>query len=137
MAKLTENMLLESVKRGLDYSASNLDGQTRARLSRIRLQALEQNNRSSTFFHIPSFAHGFAVAAVVTLFVTLWVLPNVKDSLPTQAEPISSSWEDGVSETDATVTEMDMNVIDVLMSNEEMDFLENLEIYEWLEAEYG
>ncbi|CAA6815598.1 MAG: Unknown protein [uncultured Thiotrichaceae bacterium] len=26
---------------------------------------------------------------------------------------------------------------DVLMSNEDMEFLENLELYEWLDAEYG
>jgi hypothetical protein len=30
-----------------------------------------------------------------------------------------------------------VNVMEVLMSNEEMDFLENLEMYEWMEAEYG
>ena len=31
----------------------------------------------------------------------------------------------------------EVNVMEVLMSNEEMDFLENLEMYEWMEAEYG
>ncbi len=135
MTQLTEKELLDSIKRGLDYSAGNLDGQTRSRLTQIRLQALEKNNRLSTVFHIPSFAHVFAAAAVVTLFVTLWVLPNVKDSLPMQVTPTVPLSEEMTSGADAT--ELDMNAMDVLMSNEEMDFLENLEIYEWLEAEYG
>lgn len=30
-----------------------------------------------------------------------------------------------------------VNELDVLMSNEDMEFLENLEVYEWLAAEYG
>nr|CAA6811003.1 MAG: Unknown protein [uncultured Thiotrichaceae bacterium] len=33
--------------------------------------------------------------------------------------------------------EGDVNDTDVLMSNEDMEFLENLELYEWLDAEYG
>ncbi len=32
---------------------------------------------------------------------------------------------------------MDVNAIEVLMSHEDMDLLENLDMYEWLEAEYG
>lgn len=135
MEKITENMLLESVKRGLDYSVGNLDSQTQAHLTRIRLQALERNNRSSMFFHIPSFSHGFAAAAVVTLFVTLWVLPNAKDSSPTQAAPAVSMLMD--SGQKAAPMTLDQEAMDVLMSSEDMDFLENMDIYEWLVAEYG
>lgn len=135
MKQLTEKMLLESVKRGLDHSAGNLDSRTRIRLTRIRLQALEQNNRSSMFFHTPSLAHGFAAAAVVTLFVTLWVLPQTQDSFHMQVAPLMSWLADSNPET--TPMGLDLNAMDVLMSTEEMDFLENMDIYEWLDAEYG
>lgn len=135
MKQLTENKLLESVKRGLDYSAGNLDSRTRVRLTRIRLQALEQNNRSSMFFHVPSLAHGFAAAVVVTLFVTLWALPQAQDSFHMQTAPLIS-WLEG-SNPETTQMGLDLNAMEVLMSTEEMDFLENMDIYEWLDAEYG
>ncbi|HRJ53279.1 MAG TPA: hypothetical protein PLE99_10955 [Candidatus Thiothrix moscowensis] len=137
MEKLTENILIESVKQGLDYSADNLDMHTRVRLTRIRLQAIEQNNRSSSFFHVPSFAHGFAAAAVVTLFVALWVLPNADQMLSPQSVPPVSTLVMPETEASASASVLDGNEMDILMSHEEMDFLENLEIYEWLEAEYG
>lgn len=35
------------------------------------------------------------------------------------------------------VTEADVGVMEVLMSTEDMEFLENLEMYEWLAAEYS
>ncbi|WP_207251694.1 hypothetical protein [Thiothrix fructosivorans] len=38
---------------------------------------------------------------------------------------------------DQLPTELDVNAMDVLMSGEDMDLLENLDMYEWLEAEYG
>lgn len=39
--------------------------------------------------------------------------------------------------TQGSDIEKTVNDEDVLMSNEDMEFLENLELYEWLDAEYG
>ena len=78
----------------------------------------------------------FATAAVVTLAAILWVLPNATDSLTSEAPVTASNLDHAVPEVAMDATP-EVNVMEVLMSNEEMDFLENLEMYEWMEAEYG
>lgn len=130
--EFTERLLAESVRQGMDQSVRELDWQTQAKLTRLRLQALEQQpGHLSGGFDFSSFSRGFAVATAVTLAITLWVLPNAKDSLPESLSMLSDK------ATETSDTELDVNVMEVLMSNEDMDFLENLEMYEWLEAEYG
>ncbi|MEB4591464.1 hypothetical protein VSS37_10775 [Candidatus Thiothrix sp. Deng01] len=129
--EFTERLLVEAVRQGMDETTGNLDWQTQARLTRMRLLAQEQSGHLSEGAGFSSFSRGFAVATAVTLAITLWVLPNVKDSLPGAAPMLG----DRTAKT--SDVELDANVMDVLMSNEDMDFLENLEIYEWLEAEYG
>jgi len=133
---LTEQVLVEAVKQGLDRSANGLDAQIRGKLSQARLQALARNDRPSDFFGFMSFSNGFAATAVVTLAVALWVLPNATDSLTPEAVPEASLVPER-SLPEATAVNQEGNVMDVLMSNEEMDFLENLEMYEWMDAEYG
>ena len=128
MKKLTEQALVEAVKQGLDSSVDQLDAVMRERLYRARLQALEPRHRLSDFLSGWSFSPSFATAAVVTLAAILWVLPNATDSLTSEAPVTASNLDHAVPE---------VNVMEVLMSNEEMDFLENLEMYEWMEAEYG
>ena len=140
MTKLTEQQLVASVRRGLDQSADQLDWQTHAKLTRIRLQALEQQaDRPSFGINLASFSHGFATAAVVTLVKALWLLPETTDkSQPTMPQAIGIPLVDVDGKNPAShVTEADVGVMEVLMSTEDMEFLENLEMYEWLAAEYS
>ena len=136
MKKLTEQALVEAVKQGLDSSVDQLDAVMRERLYRARLQALEPRHRLSDFLSGWSFSSSFATAAVVTLAAILWVLPNATDSLTSEAPVTASNLDHAVPEV-AMDAAPEVNVMEVLMSNEEMDFLENLEMYEWMEAEYG
>jgi hypothetical protein len=137
MKKLTEQALVEAVKQGLDSSVDQLDGVVRERLQRARLQALEQPRyHLSDFLSGWSLSPGFATAAVVTLAASLWVLPNATDSLTSEAPVMVLNPDDVIQEV-AMDAAPAVNVMEVLMSNEEMDFLENLEIYEWMDAEYG
>ncbi|MEZ5453934.1 MAG: hypothetical protein R3E93_14130 [Thiothrix sp.] len=129
--EFTERLLAESVRQGMDQSVRGLDWQTQAKLTYLRLQVLEQSGRSSGSFGFSSFSRGFAVASAVTLAVALWVLPNVRNTLPGS---MLTAGEDATETVDA---ELDISTMEVLMSGEDMDFLENLEMYEWLEAEYG
>lgn len=129
--EFTERLLAESVRQGMDQSVRGLDWQTQAKLTYLRLQALEQSGRSSGSFGFSSFSRGFAVASAVTLAVALWVLPNVRNTL---SGSMLTAGEDATETVDA---ELDISTMEVLMSGEDMDFLENLEMYEWLEAEYG
>jgi hypothetical protein len=131
MQDITEQLLVETVRQGMDQSVRDLDWQTQAKLTRLRLQAMEQKSHLSEHFGFSSFSRGFAVATAVTLAATLWVLPDVTET-PPGVLPVPSD-----NLTDASDSDLDMNVMEVLMSSEDMDLLENLEMYEWLEAEYG
>lgn len=132
MTDLTERTLVETVRQGLDYSAGSLNLHTRDKLRQARLRALGHHNRWSVSFDLPSLTGGFITAAIVTLAITLGVLPNVTGLSPVddsamvlmQTEPSQSAVPDTGS-------------MEVIMSGEDMDFLENLDMYEWLEAEYG
>jgi hypothetical protein len=78
-----------------------------------------------------SFSHGFVAATIATLVIGLWILPD--KHVPLMSAPFSL---DTVSEIQGTDVVGARAVMDVLTSGEDMDFLENLEMYEWL-AEYG
>lgn len=135
MKKSTEQILVEAVRRELECSVTNLDTATREKLYRVRLQALEQIDRSSGFSFFSSPFPSFAMAAVFTLGVALWVLPNATD--PLISESLTASVPEVFSPDVADAAVSGASTTEVLMSNEEMDFLEDLDIYEWLEAEYG
>ncbi|OQX02514.1 MAG: hypothetical protein BWK73_42435 [Thiothrix lacustris] len=120
--EITEQVVVKVVKQGMDQSVMSLDWQTQAALTRLRVQSLAQLDRRSVGFRFSSLSRGFAVLTAVTLAVTLWVLPTLTE-MPSR--PLLST------------TELDVNAMDVLMSGEDMDLLENLDMYEWLEAEYG
>lgn len=120
--EITGQILLETVRQGMDHSVNSLDWQTRSRLTRLRLQALEGQSSLSRKVDVLSFSQGFAVALAITLAVLFSVAPDIN----------GSGSESFLSELDA-----EAGAMDVLMSTEDMEFLENLEMYEWLEAEYG
>lgn len=129
--EITERLVVGVVRQGMEHSVINLDWRTQAKLTQLRLQALDQINQPSVFFGFSSLSRGFAVATAVTLAATLWVLPDVADMRP-GALALSSD-----TLMDASAAEVDVSVMDVLMSGEDMDLLENLDMYEWLDAEYG
>lgn len=123
--------LIETARQELDALANNLDPRTREKLRQAREHALHQADRQSVFFNLPSFSGGFAIAAIVTLAVALGVLPNMADLPAVNTNSMASIPElfpSGVPDADA---------MEVIMSGEDMDFLENLDMYEWLDAEYG
>lgn len=129
---ISERLLASAVRQGMDQAVRELDWQTQARLTRLRLQVLEQQPRHlSRGFDFSSFSRGFAAATAVTLAVTLWVLPNVVEPPPDKL----SLLDNRLAEPADMGT--DVTAMDVLMSSEDMEFLEDLEMYEWLEAEYG
>ena len=139
MKVLTEQRLVESVRRGLDQSVSHLDWQTQAKLTRMRLNALEQHtNRPTLGINLASFSHGFAAAAVVTLVTALWLLPETAEMrVPSVSLTSISAGKTLVGNVGTKPIEPAASVMDVLMSTEDMEFLESLDMYEWLAAEYS
>lgn len=102
--------LLDSIRTELDRSVAALDPETRFELRRIRARALaEDRGKKAPRFLIPV---GFAVTAgLVALVITF---------LPGQPALEESAAED-----------IDL----ILYSQDEMDLYEDLEFYEWLEAD--
>ncbi len=116
MYKEAEVELLDKVRRGLTEQCDELPEVTLRKLDVMRSNALNTSVPKQRFLGqalsgIP-FAPLSAALSAGVLGVAL---------LMTQGSDIEKTISDE----------------DVLMSNEDMEFLENLELYEWLDAEYG
>lgn len=153
--------LTDQIQQGLNEAADGLDMCVQSRLRRMRAQAVEavehpsawQRMRRGTnkWLFMNPVVQGAAFASVTTLAVSLWLMPGYQAgdeqiaTLPVMMESVDTTNTTSIKNVtthaqNATVHQengMEVNEMDVLMSNEDMDFLENLEVYEWLEAEYG
>ena len=131
-----DEALLERVGKALDSQAEQLDPVVLTRLRRARVAAMNSYRQERpagwrvSFSRLFGFSRpvwqGFAVAALATVLVSAFVLQGKFVSTGHLAVDSSVQGEESV-----------VNVMDMLMSNEDMELLENLELYEWLDAEYG
>lgn len=106
----------EKAKTLFDESVDNLDGETRSRLNRGRHAALAQidNGRTAWMGHPPwiQWAPAGGVAAAAVLAVVLWTGNPAVDEL---ASP-------------AMATD-----IEILLTEDSLEMLEDLEFYSWIE----
>ena len=136
MNPVVEQRLVTAVRRGLDQSVSSLDWQTQAKLTKIRLAVFEQPvSRWSWGTSLASLSHGFAAAAMVTLMTGLWLMPEETPTIPVALDLSKANVLDKPEMSANTGT--DVSTMDVLLSNEDIEFLEDLDKYEWLVAQYG
>jgi len=106
----------ERTKRLFDESVAALDGETRSKLTQARYRALEElKPRRQTLWSRALVPVG-AAAVVATLTVMLW-----------QGQILSV--DDGNFDV-AAVTDLE-----ILLSEEELDMIEELEFYAWLEEQ--
>ena len=101
-----------------DASVESLDAETRARLSRARLEAVEAASRAR-----PSswriWAPAAAVAATVIVAVAIWRTPERAES------PVAA----------AASTDTALDAVEMLADGEALDLVENdLAFYEWLDV---
>jgi hypothetical protein len=105
-------------KEVFDASVESLDAETRARLSRARLEAVEATNRarsSSWRTWVPATA----VAATVIVAVAIWRMPDRSEA------PVAV----------AASGDTDLDAVDMLADAEALDLVENdLAFYEWLDV---
>lgn len=124
-----------ALKQGLNHEADNLSPPIQVRLQQARQQALRELNTPrleevqprwiAWLSHLRLFdSKGSAV--LVGLVGAMVLTLGVQVAL--------NHWPEK-SFSNAEVTPN--NSIDVLMSNEDIEFLENMDIYEWLAAEYS
>lgn len=126
---------LNSIEQGLNREADNLSPQVQTRLQQVRQQAMaEFNSQQLPKAHKGWFAWlgswqpvDFKSGAVLAGLVGVTVL-----AVGMQVTTNHSS-DNSLSSSEAKPN----NSTDVLMSNEDIDFLENMDIYEWLAAEYS
>ena len=105
-----EKKFIRDVKNHLNQTADQIDVKTRARLSAIRNNALEQTETSWFSRRLPMAGLAGAAAMVMLFF---WV-----------------------SYLDVDIKTDNLEVVEMLASEQDMDFFENMEFYAWL-AESG
>ncbi len=110
----SEKALLENVREELDRSCDRLDGHTQSRLNSIRHAALEHAQKNTGRMLLAPF--GGLVTACLLLVIVMGYYPQ-------QSE---------VRSPDIPAV-LPMEDLDILTSNESLDFFENLEFYNWIE----
>ncbi|MFN3785253.1 MAG: hypothetical protein ACK4RS_00300 [Thiothrix sp.] len=143
---MTEGKLLAQIRQGMEQAVADVDWQTQAKLTRLRVQLLAQQHAQhhlSLGFDFPSFMQGFVVVSAVTLVATLWSLVDHLDAPPptfalTPVNSANVANQGSTPENKAPVAEpeLDITTLDVLLATEDIDFLHDLDMYLWL-AEYG
>jgi hypothetical protein len=101
----------------LRESAATLDGQTRSRLNRARQAALDELPAARR----PAIWYGWALAGVAAVAALTAVLLNNRPPAPA---PVP------IAEVPAAALDLDL-----LMAGEELEMLEDLEFFAWLEVE--
>ena len=99
-----------------DESVAALDGQTRSRLTQARFRALEELAQPKRSSWNRTWMPAGAVAAVAMLSVLLW-----------QGQQISP--------TDTEFRVAVVTDLEILLAEEELEMIEELEFYAWLEAQ--
>lgn len=127
MNNKAEPELLNTVRQGLTEQCDKLPEETLQRLRKVRAGVLEKTVVSPRFYNqtilgVP-FAPLSAALSVGVLGVVLLMVPGS----PLQQYTVTNAGEAADMVDD----------VDVLMSTEDIEFLEDLEVYEWLDAEYG
>ena len=109
-----ENSLLKKVKNSLDHSEKNIDAGNLSALNRIRQEALKIKEREKTgrLSWLPTPLPALATATVVLLAVFL-VFTGEREQAP------DNNLED----------------LEILVSNNKLEFYEDLDFYAWLAEE--
>jgi hypothetical protein len=114
--------LLERKARGVfEHSVAELDGGTRARLTRARLEALRSLDERPRSELARPRAWLAAVAAAAAAISFAWLLSDGGSDAPPQSAEVVAVSPDG----------------ELLLDDEELDMLEDLEFYTWLDEQTG
>lgn len=110
--------LLSQVRLELDRSCAALDGHTVSRLNAMRHTVLEQKLRKRKPLLLPF--GGLVTACVLVLTFTLF--------------PGSGLVPESSTATNSTATDAPLEDIEILTSEENLEFYEDYEFYQWLAA---
>lgn len=108
--------LERSARELLQASADGLDGHIRSRLTQARSAAVEEARKSRHRFHWRMWVPAGALAGAAALAVLLWSGSPQAPQAPTLAGHNS------------------LDDLDIMVTNESFELLEELEFYEWVAA---
>jgi hypothetical protein len=117
-SRKTDTNLEQRAKQLFDASVENLDGPTRAKLAQVRNSALERTQRPSLTDGLllpPRWVAGLSAAALTAVAVLV-------------------VWQNGAA-PDGPVEVAAFNDLDLLLAEDELEMLEELEFYAWLEEQ--
>ncbi|PIE00965.1 MAG: hypothetical protein CSA79_01610 [Thiothrix nivea] len=127
MHNKAEPELLDIVRQGLTGQCDRLPEETLRRLQVMRAGVLDKTAAPSRFYNRTIFGVPLTPLSAALSVGVLWGMLLMMPDNPLQQYTAGNAGE-----------AVDMvDDVDVLMSTEDIEFLENLEIYEWLDAEYG
>ncbi len=112
----TDREFEERTKLLFDESVGALDGETRSKLTQARYRALEELAPRRQAAWARALVPVGAAAVVATLTVMLW---------QGQSSPVDEAGFDVAAVSD----------LEILLSEEELDMIEELEFYAWLEEQ--
>jgi hypothetical protein len=127
--------LLDALEQGLNRETECLSTDIQARLQQVRQQALLEFNTQAKTQSQSGFVNWLVNSPIFRFkqgAVLVGATVAVVLTFGTQVV-INHSSDKSLSSSDVDTT----NTTDVLMSNEDIEFLENMDIYEWLAAEYS
>lgn len=127
--------LQKALEQGLNRETDHLSPDIQLRLQQARQQALVELNtrpRANSQSGFVSWLSSSPLFATKPSAVLAGAVGALVLTLGMQIA-INHSSDNSLSNSDVEST----NATDVLMSNEDIEFLENMDIYEWLAAEYS
>ena len=120
-----DQKFLSRVSDALDKSCDSIDGYTQSRLTTIRHQALERAQPASSKWKLWVPASTVGLACCMLLVVNFGLKTEFNSQLGSQSGSQLNSEE-------ITVSGTALGDLDLLTSEEGIEFFENFEFYQWL-----
>ena len=135
-----ENVLIKEITEHLDQSVESLDPEILSKIRAARYNALERKRPWLIQWALP--AGGLAIAALVLLVaINILTGPEYRQSTQitivdktsnnTEAVP-SEDKTPPIENTDAEIQPGQIELVEILSSDQQLDLFENLEFYAWL-----
>lgn len=120
--------LVQHLKTALDQEVEALDMATQSNLTQIRHKVLAHYTRRTKIGRL-WWASGLIVAGIGAVVLSQALYLSSPTALPMVSNPVVSN---------VALPEVDLPTIELLLAEEEeWEFLESLDLYTWLVAEYG
>jgi anti-sigma-K factor RskA len=138
---LQETELHEKIVAALNTESQQLDYRVTNKLAQARRQALQQKHTKQAlpFWQHWMTQHTWQTAAVsaFTLVVSIAVMSYVTLDQPSSPQLVIGEPSEAISQEPNDIAISRTVELEALSNGEDLDLFENMELYQWLEAEFG